>query len=131
MRQPNIRTISLKTLKQSITIPLKLLLSRITSPNTIERINLIFMKSLEGTDLQSWKEIDVILRSERFATLRHVGLYVLFSDEDHEWLMTLSDQLHSLNSKEILEVQSSEVCQHRLLVIMSCSSEMYDPRLFI
>jgi hypothetical protein len=108
---PDIRIISLKIIRPTEMVPLKFLLSHILTPNTVERINLIFAGYCEGTDVEGWKEVDAILDSKRFTALRHVGLCVLFgdSDADQAWLMKLSEQLHSLSSKGILHVHSSKV----------------------
>jgi hypothetical protein len=92
---------------RNVTVPLKFLLSHLVTPNTIERINLIFIDYHE--DLQGWREIDAVLDCERFAALRHVGLYILMSEYD-AWIMKLSGQLQSLSSRGILHVHSSKVC---------------------
>jgi hypothetical protein len=60
-------------------------------------------------DLRGWEEIDAILDSERFIALRRVVLYAARHGVDDPWLMRLSEQLHSLNSKEIMHVHSSKV----------------------
>jgi hypothetical protein len=79
----------------------------------MERINLIFAENSENTDLPGWKEIGAILDSERFVALRHVVLYILRPWKnygiDDEWLVKLSDQLHSLNYRGILRVHRLDV----------------------
>jgi hypothetical protein len=103
-RNPNIRIISLEASSHNIvTVYLKSLLSNLVLPN-MERINFIFTGS--PSNRQGWKEVDAILDSERFVALRRVMLYVRRPFDDHvAWLMQLSEQLHSLNSKGILHVQ--------------------------
>jgi hypothetical protein len=130
-QNPNIRIISLEAPDRRIIATLKSLLSHIVLTN-IERINLIFYEQSETTDLPDWKEIDVILDSKRFVTLRRVMLYVLHLVDDHgvddAWFMKLSEQLHSLNSKGIWHVHSSgSKVHHTRSQFSHADVQMYDP----
>jgi hypothetical protein len=111
-QNPNIRIISLEAPDRRIGAALKSLLSHMVSTN-IERINLIFFKP---TDLPDWKEIDAILDSKGFVTLRRIMLYVLDSQgADDAWLLK---PLRSLNSKGIWHVHSKV---HHIHSIWPCS----------
>ena len=66
------------------------------------KTNVSWSKYRKGKNLQRWKDIDALLASETFITLRRVVLYLLqpsvgYNDET----MNLCEQLHSLNSKGI------------------------------
>ena len=110
---PNIRTISLKAPAQFIMEdPPKSLLSHLVSPN-LERLNLI-IEDYVWKNFEGFEDIDVILGGERFAMLRHVGLYILDPYGDlgvnDGWFTSLREELPSLHSKGILHVHCSEVC---------------------